>query len=119
MPEDGSQYCSPRNLVRAGKVISRLKRGGVAPAPDMVAGSVGEATAGDLVLYHDTVGELVPFADVLKNPAFIKQMGDPGLIFAYLVQAAVHAKEDPDTVKAWATKLHGELKETLALLAGW
>lgn len=119
MPDDGSQYCSPRNLARAGKVISRLKRAGVALAPDMIAGSIGDAVAGDLVLYHDTCGELVPFEDVLRNPAFLKQMGDPGLVYAYLVQAAVRAQTDPDTVRAWATKVHGEFRETLNLLAGW
>jgi hypothetical protein len=119
MPDDGSQYCSPRNLARAGRTIARVKRAGMTVSPEIVAGDVGASVGGDLALYHDTVGDLVPFEDVLRNPAFIKQMTDPGLVYAYLTQAAIRAQTDPDTVRRWGARLHGELGEILALLAGW
>lgn len=109
-------FCSPRSLARVGKGLRRM--------PDMdretIAGAVGDDIAGDIMLYRDSMEELIPLNDMLRQPGFIKQIGDPGLVSAYLCQVAGLAQSEPARVpelKAWAAKLHGEFRETLEMLA--
>lgn len=106
-------YCTPRSLAGAAIGLRRF--------PDMpketLAGRIGESVAGDLLLYRDMESELIPFDQVLAQPGFIRQMGDPGMVYAYLVQAAVRAQSDPDAIRTWSTKLHGEFRDTLQALA--
>lgn len=106
-------FCTPRSLAGAAVGLKRLPQ----MDKETLAGRIGDTVAGDLILYRDTLEDLIPFDEVMRQPGFLKQMGDPGLVYAYLVQAAVRAQSDPEPVRVWASKLHGELRETLQLLA--
>ncbi len=114
MPDDGSQYCSPRNLARAGNVFHKLPK---LRDVETIAGCIGTAHAADLLLHRQECGNLLPLKDLLDDPSLIKQESDPGLVHAYIVLAAAHAMIEPGKVRNFGKALHGELRELLENLA--
>jgi hypothetical protein len=116
IPSEGEDipFCSPRSLALVGNILHRLPR---LRCVETLAGAIGKDAAQDLVLYRQSLADLVPFAEVLADPSIIRQVNDPGLVHAYIVQAAAHAAIEPGKVRVFSKDLHGELRELLECLA--
>jgi hypothetical protein len=106
-------FCSPRSMAGIGLDLRRAPH---VMDKETIAGAIGEAEAGNFIYYRDTWNDLEPLDTMLQKPGLMKQFTDLGLVCAYLVQAAARAESEPDLIRDWVGKLHGEFQETMAAI---
>lgn len=96
----GVQYASPRSLAKANVIVRNKDVLGEGLMMTLLAGTIGESAARAMSAFISLEDQLMPFADVIKNPTTCKVPEDISVLLMMMMEA-IDTLDNHDDLEAY------------------